>query len=1013
MAWNSSGSLGVYANRIMSPTGFNTNSIPFVFAGVIDGPVANKSVFTQPANMTLEYTTNGSTWSTYPLSNELKKSIFLGKGSANTFFAIGGPSATGKSGEKTRLTINGTDRYTTIFGVYIWASTNGAGNILCDIETSTFGAKTTFTKKVSGAMLNGWGGPNYIGFNCTYGGSNSDDHTYSIRFTFSCNSYVSGKVAQIGEISLMGSTNWTMPYNLGARGHMYDWDSSQNVVFPAGVTASWFSGSGSNLTSLNASNLASGTVPIARIPTGTSSSTVALGNHTHSQYASTSHNHSAANITSGTLSAARLPASGVTAGSYGPTANVTGTNNATINIPQITVDAYGRVTSVTNRVYTSKDTNTTYSLSSFGITATAAELNKLDGCTATTAELNYVDGVTSNIQTQLNGKASSSHTHNELSPIQLTNQSLNNYYGNVAFYYAGGGNTCTNKPSGVDNFGMFSFRSAGGWYTQILYGSDDDLWTRRYASSSWTSWVKIYSTANKPTPADIGAATSSHTHTQYALTSHTHNYAGSSSAGGAATSANKLNTNAGNSTQPVYFSNGVPVAATAYSNAITQGLKVDDSRNDNPAPNSASFTKQALTVDFKYNNKINNPTGFGGNYCGLISLAPWSETSGGNGYQIAIGYNSNAHPRLAVRSADLSATSWGTWYKIYTSDDKPTPAEIGAATSSHTHSNYLTTTGTAAAATKLATARTINGTNFDGIANITTSYWGTARTITIGNTGKSVNGSGNVSWSLSEIGAASSSHTHSYLPLSGGTLTGRLTANAKISATTSGGSWINGKTVTNASYCITTQPDSAGNSYYPFFAAKSGGGHTVNIGCLANDWGFYGYKSSRTDNGTDWQFTFDAGTGAITHNSTMTQSGAYISKNSLDASASSSSASYSASFAIQDKNGNQMGDIQCSKQTNNRNAIQIEASRTVSGTSYYNNLRLCISNTGGLSYTISSAAAFRNVLGLGNTSGAVPVANGGTGATAKREAKINLGITSGTGSAPSSGTYGDIYIQYS
>lgn len=57
------------------------------------------------------------------------------------------------------------------------------------------------------------------------------------------------------------------------------------------------------------------------------------------------------------------------------------------------------------------DTNTTYTLSSFGITATAAELNKLDGVTATAAELNYVDGVTSNIQTQLNGKASSSHTH--------------------------------------------------------------------------------------------------------------------------------------------------------------------------------------------------------------------------------------------------------------------------------------------------------------------------------------------------------------------------------------------------------------------------------------------------------------------------------------------------------------------------------------------------------------------------------------------------------------------------
>ena len=48
--------------------------------------------------------------------------------------------------------------------------------------------------------------------------------------------------------------------------------------------------------------------------------------------------------------------------------------------------------------------NTTYSLSSFGITATAAEINKLDGMTASKTELNYLDGVTSNIQTQLNNR---------------------------------------------------------------------------------------------------------------------------------------------------------------------------------------------------------------------------------------------------------------------------------------------------------------------------------------------------------------------------------------------------------------------------------------------------------------------------------------------------------------------------------------------------------------------------------------------------------------------------------
>lgn len=60
--------------------------------------------------------------------------------------------------------------------------------------------------------------------------------------------------------------------------------------------------------------------------------------------------------------------------------------------------------------------------------------------------------------------------------------------------------------------------------------------------------------------------------------------------------------------------------------------------------------------------------------------------------------------------------------------------------------------GNATTATTLATSRTINGTSFNGSANITTALWGTSRNITIGNTTKAVNGSANVSWSLAEIG---------------------------------------------------------------------------------------------------------------------------------------------------------------------------------------------------------------------------------------------------------------------
>lgn len=64
---------------------------------------------------------------------------------------------------------------------------------------------------------------------------------------------------------------------------------------------------------------------------------------------------------------------------------------------------------------------------------------------------------------------------------------------------------------------------------------------------------------------------------------HTHNYAGSSSAGGAANSANKLNTDAGSATNPVYFKDGVPVKTT-----YTLGKSV---------PSDAKFTDTVTKVD--------------------------------------------------------------------------------------------------------------------------------------------------------------------------------------------------------------------------------------------------------------------------------------------------------------------------------------------------------------------------------------------------------------------------------
>ena len=78
-----------------------------------------------------------------------------------------------------------------------------------------------------------------------------------------------------------------------------------------------------------------------------------------------------------------LSNSGVTNGTYGPTEDVNGSNGATISVPQITVDAKGRVTSIVNRTYTSvnTDTNTTYSAGT-GLSLSGTTINHSNTITA-------------------------------------------------------------------------------------------------------------------------------------------------------------------------------------------------------------------------------------------------------------------------------------------------------------------------------------------------------------------------------------------------------------------------------------------------------------------------------------------------------------------------------------------------------------------------------------------------------------------------------------------------------
>lgn len=91
----------------------------------------------------------------------------------------------------------------------------------------------------------------------------------------------------------------------------------------------------------------------------------------------------AASSQAGWSIATTLSDSGVTNGTYGPTEDVNGSNGATISVPQITVDAKGRVTSIVNRTYTSvnTDTNTTYSAGT-GLSLSGTTFNHSNTITA-------------------------------------------------------------------------------------------------------------------------------------------------------------------------------------------------------------------------------------------------------------------------------------------------------------------------------------------------------------------------------------------------------------------------------------------------------------------------------------------------------------------------------------------------------------------------------------------------------------------------------------------------------
>lgn len=273
-------------------------------------------------------------------------------------------------------------------------------------------------------------------------------------------------------------------------------------------------------------------------------------------------------------------------------------------------------------------------------------------------------------------------------------------------------------------------------------------------------------------------------------------YAGSASSGGAAISANKLNTNAGSSTQPIYFSGGKPVAcAYTLSKSVPADAKFtdtdtwrplgttgdtacagNDSRlsNARPASDVYSWAKASTKPSYSWEEITGKPSTFtpsSHTHNKLDSLGnikaetgKTSQSTSGlsmqqaynNGYPVSYGnvlnLNGQGQGQILVSWAgngstpaskmyfrgktDNNAGDWSSWNEVIDSSN------IGSQSV-----NYATN---AATATKLQTARTIS---------LTGSVTGSG----------TFDGSGNLSI------ITSTNHSHSqYLPLAGGTMTGSI-----------------------------------------------------------------------------------------------------------------------------------------------------------------------------------------------------------------------------------------------
>lgn len=267
--WNGNELRAVNKNQFA--TAYHTHDTSSISAGNANyaggaGPIesahidvlrANRLAFLPASGVKVEYSVDGgTTWVDYGATDDQKASLFAMRIGSAASFCTGKHTKAAEctTKDQLRITVTPVDRYASVNMLYLWVSVAGTSATV-NISRSTIGAKETFTDVRTDVPISGWSGPNEIRFNGgTFGGYEGQNYNaYSYRFTFKNKEDGKGSVS-VTDIRMYGPSAWTVPNSMMEKDHIYNWDANQNVQFPAQVTATKFNGNSTGVVDYGDSN---------------------------------------------------------------------------------------------------------------------------------------------------------------------------------------------------------------------------------------------------------------------------------------------------------------------------------------------------------------------------------------------------------------------------------------------------------------------------------------------------------------------------------------------------------------------------------------------------------------------------------------------------------------------------------------------------------------------------------------------------------------------------------------